>query len=139
MGSVARNSAVSGPVSVNVRVSVSPVTSFRTTTCTVSTAREFSSRSASSTLTVNVSPGTLESVMSMVPSVPIGVVSRSASSSSPLPKPLPGVESGSVVLAVAISAALTWSPVALTVAVMFSVSALPATTVPTVQTPLPLS
>ena len=70
--------------------------------------------------------------------VPAGAVARDASSSSPFPMPLLGVESGSVWPAAVICAELVYGPVALTVTEMLWEADPPGLRVPTVQTPLPL-
>ena len=68
-----------------------------------------------------------------------GAVVTEASSSSPLPVPLPGVESGSPSLTARTCAALVYGPDALTVAVMFSARLDEAERLPMVQSPDPLA
>ncbi len=68
--------------------------------------------------------------------IAIGVVAWLASSSSPWPAPLPGVESGSAWPAAWISAVLRYDPEVLTIAVMWREVDAPAARLPTVQAPV---
>ena len=85
VSTVPSNIPVSGPVSVKVIVSSSPVTSFTTTTSTVSIIVGSSFKSLSVTTISKVSPGTEVSVISTVPVTPPPTMSVSVIGSGLFP------------------------------------------------------